>query len=250
VLILHEDAHLVALGKPAGLPTHPLRPGETGTLANHLAALFEIPRDLGGPAREAGLVHRLDTLTSGLMVAARTAEAYASLRSQFREHLVEKAYLALVTGAPPDDLVVDAPIESRRGRRKVTLGRGQPAETGVTVLTRFTGLALVEARTRHGRRHQVRAHLAQAGHPLLGDPLYGPPVLAAAVPPAGPSERDSASPECVPNSPGALPLPEGPWPLLHASYLRFAHPADGRPFELRLSLPEEAEEALRKLPLA
>lgn len=228
VVVVHQDSHLLVFAKPAGVPTHPLRPGETGTLANHVAALFGPPLDLGGPLREAGLVHRLDTLTSGLILAARTPEAYAHLRAQFAEHRVEKTYLALVWGTPPQDGTVDAPIESRRGRRKVAVDRGgQRAETRFRTLEIFAfrdsigPCALVEANTSFGRRHQVRAHLAHAGYPLCADPLYG--------------------------SLPSPPLPPGSWPLLFASALSLVHPQDGSPLSICLPLPPHVRGALDDL---
>src|SRR5207253_76641 len=98
VRIVHADAHVVVADKPAGMPSHPLKPGETGTAANALVARFPELASIGPAPREGGLVHRLDTDTSGLLLAARTAAAYASLRAQFSRRTVQKGYLALVAG--------------------------------------------------------------------------------------------------------------------------------------------------------
>lgn len=219
VILLHEDAHVLVVCKPAGLPSHPLHPDETETAANHLAWLDPGCAASGGPPREGGLCHRLDTLTSGLLLAARTPEAYRELRRQFQAHEVEKTYAALVHGTPPSAGQVDAPILSRRGHRAVLAGQGLPARTSYRRVRSFHGAALVEAVTRTGRRHQIRAHLALDGHPLVADELYGG---------------------------GALPG----WslgPLLHASRVTFRHPARGRQLTLDAPLPTAVQQALDRL---
>ncbi len=218
VTIVFQDEHLTVLVKPAGRSTHPLSPEDADTVANHLA--WADPRCLtaGGPAREGGLCHRLDRLTSGLLVAARTPEAHRRLRESFAAHEVDKGYLALIGGDPPDRDEVDAPIASARGRR-VIVGSGQPALTQFTTLERFAGLALVEVSTHTGRRHQVRAHLAHAGHPLVDDTLYG-----------GSSVEGWST-----------------GPLLHAHRLALAHPVDGHALRFTLPLPAQQRRALDAL---
>jgi 23S rRNA pseudouridine1911/1915/1917 synthase len=275
VEIRHVDAQLVVLAKPAGVPTHPLRPGETGTVANHLALVHPECVAAGGPPREGGLAHRLDTLTSGLIVAARTPEAHRWLRARFDAHEVQKTYLALVHGAPEPAFTLEAPIASRRGRRRVDVGRGLPAVTRIEVREQYRDAALVSARTAHGRRHQIRAHLAHAGHPLVADALYGGRPLAEEPLAEEPLAEEPLAEEPLAEEPlaeeplaeeplaeelGALaepqpsPLPRGgplplppplptplPLPLLHAAVLELPHPA---PPHERVTHREELPEAL------
>jgi len=219
VTIVYQDDHLTVLVKPAGRPTHPLTPQDTDTVANHLA--WADPRCLtaGGPAREGGLCHRLDTLTSGLLVAARTPEAHRHLRQCFAAHEVDKGYLALVCGDPPDQGEVDTPIASARGRRRVTVGSGQPALTQYRIQERFSKSAVVEVWTHTGRRHQVRAHLAQEGHPLVDDALYGGSSVEGWT--AG--------------------------PLLHAHRLSLPHPVGGQVLRLTAPLPPDLRRRLDAL---
>jgi 23S rRNA pseudouridine1911/1915/1917 synthase len=176
---------LVAINKTAGPPCHPLVPGETDTVANALVARFPECASASPHAREAGLVHRLDHSTSGVLLAARTPQAYGRMRGFFSSGQVEKHYLALVAGA------VEGPgrIEHRLrtmpgdGRRMAVLesGDGQEARTEFRPVARLGALTLVEVNARTGRRHQVRVHLAHLGHPLVGDELYGGPAPEGAA---------------------------------------------------------------------
>jgi 23S rRNA pseudouridine1911/1915/1917 synthase len=179
--IVFTSAELCVVDKPAGMPTHPQRPGERGTAANALVARFPELRGLGDP-RECGAVHRLDAGTSGLLCFARSPASYAALRAAFREGRVDKGYLALCLGAPPDRGGCALPIGRagpRAHRAKVAadpravrrLG-ALPAETRFEVEGRYPGYALVRATTHTGRMHQVRVHLAHLGFPLAGDALY------------------------------------------------------------------------------
>jgi 23S rRNA pseudouridine1911/1915/1917 synthase len=175
--VIYLDEAMIAIAKPAGVPSHPLRPGETGTAANALVARFPECATASADPREGGLAHRLDTDTSGVLLAARNPEAWALLRAALGAPSCEKTYLAEVAGAPPDRGAVDMPI-GRRGRRgsRVLLDRGRhplPARTEWEVIARADGTALLRARLHAGRAHQVRAHLAAAGHPILGDATYG-----------------------------------------------------------------------------
>ena len=173
--VLHADEALVAVAKPAGLPSHPLRAGERGTVASALVARFPECAVASPDPREAGLVHRLDTGTSGVLVASRQRALWTPLHEALGEG-GDKLYLAEVAGAC-SATVIDAAIGrvGRRGDRvRVGTGRGLlPARTEVTVVVARAETTLVNARLHRGRAHQVRAHLAHAGHPVLGDPLYG-----------------------------------------------------------------------------
>lgn len=225
--VLFTDDALVALAKPAGAATHPLRPGERGTLAGALAARFPECAGASDDPREGGVAHRLDIDTSGVVLAARTRQAWQALRAAFAAGRIEKEYLALVTGAPPDEGEVDAPLAHAGHRRKVTVvekwlnhsedwsnhsPRPRPALTRYRVLARSAPgrpeVALVRAFTSTGRMHQVRAHLAHAGFPLVGDTLYGGPPA------------------------------EPPGHLLHAARIRFPHPVTGAPTTIDAPLPE------------
>ena len=224
--VVYVDDALVVFDKPAGVPTHPLRRGELGTAAN--GALARYP-ELGGvgPAREAGVAHRLDTGTSGLLVFARNEFAYTQLRAAFSQGAVEKTYVALVLGEPPAEGVVRLPI-GHAGRSaaqsQVGEGRGlQHAETAYRVVRRFSGFALVEAQARTGRLHQVRVHLAAIGYPLAGDAEYQDDAARA---------RDTTG------------LTR---PFLHASILSLPHPKTGNPVRFQSALPMDLEALLAQL---
>jgi 23S rRNA pseudouridine1911/1915/1917 synthase len=191
--VLYQDDDIVAVDKPAGVPAHPLRPGDATTVASALIARFPECATASPDAREGGLGHRLDVATSGVLLAARRREAWHRLREALAAPLCEKIYLAesrggfpatdanlgefVVPGPRPASFVVTVPI-GRRGRRggRVKLASGRqplPARTEVTLLEAREIFALVEARLSRGRAHQVRAHLAHLGIPVRGDPIYG-----------------------------------------------------------------------------
>jgi 23S rRNA pseudouridine1911/1915/1917 synthase len=186
--VVYEDVSLAALDKPGGLPAHALDPRQRGTAAAFVLARYPETAGLGDPLAP-GLVHRLDTGTSGLLVVARTAGAYAALRRAFRAHAVEKRYLALVAGAEMAwrETLIDVPLaHDPRDRRRMVPAppgtRAWRAETRVAVVARGRQHALVAATIRTGVTHQVRAHLAVAGHPVLNDRLYGGPLTATLAP--------------------------------------------------------------------
>ncbi len=174
---LHVDEALVAIDKPAGVPSHPLRAGERGTAANAIVARFPECAAASPDAREGGLVHRLDNETSGVLVAARGRQTWDELRAALRDPSCVKTYLAEVAGAPPERGVETAAI-GRAGRRggRVRVGGGRApldARTEWEVVERRASTTLVRARLHAGRAHQVRAHLASAGFPIVGDEVYG-----------------------------------------------------------------------------
>ncbi|RMH43132.1 MAG: RluA family pseudouridine synthase [Deltaproteobacteria bacterium] len=160
--VLYADADLVAVAKPAGMPSHPLAAGETGTVANALVARFPDCAGVGDDPREAGLIHRLDTGTTGVLVAARSAAAWRRLRAAMTDGRARKHYLALVAGAARDG-EASSPI------------RGQPAHTAWSVVRRVGEWTLLACTPTTGRMHQIRIHLSRAGHPIVGDVRYGGP---------------------------------------------------------------------------
>jgi RluA family pseudouridine synthase len=166
--ILWQDESLLAISKPAGLPSHPTVSGRP----NALDQVSELLAESGGAPPI--LLHRLDADTTGLLLFALTREANLSLSRQFSEHQIEKTYLALVSGSPPEHFAVSNHLKAGvRGRTLAVASGGLAAQTDFRTLASNDGLALVAARPRTGRTHQIRAHLAGAGYPLLGDSLYG-----------------------------------------------------------------------------
>jgi len=168
--IVYEDAEIIVVDKPAGLVVHPGAGVPDGTLMNGLLAhapqLAAVPR--------AGIVHRLDKDTSGLLVVAKTVEAQAHLAQQLAERSVRRLYLALVQGDPPASGAIDAPVgrDSRARTRMAVTHRGKPARTRYRVLERYGRAALVECRLETGRTHQIRVHFQHIRHPLVGDTVY------------------------------------------------------------------------------
>ncbi len=181
--LLSVSESLVVINKAIGLPCHPLVPGETETVANALVARFPECASASPHAREAGLVHRLDHSTSGVLLAARTPQAYGRLRGLFSGGQVAKHYLALAVGRIDGPGVVERKLSTMPGdgRRMVVLeSGGQAARTAYRPLAALGEHTLVALEARTGRRHQIRAHLAHVGHPLCGDELYGGPSLEGA----------------------------------------------------------------------
>jgi 23S rRNA pseudouridine1911/1915/1917 synthase len=174
--VIATSAAWVAVAKPPGPASHPLVPGERGTVANAIVARFPECAHASADLREGGLVHRLDGGTSGVLVAARSRAAWHELRADFRAGRVHKQYLALVRGrVSAVSGTIDAPLGSR-GRRQAVDPAGRPARTEWEVAERFAGdWLLLRVRTTTGRRHQVRAHLGYAELALAGDALYGGP---------------------------------------------------------------------------
>ncbi|MCL4798232.1 MAG: 23S rRNA pseudouridine(1911/1915/1917) synthase RluD [Burkholderiales bacterium] len=169
--VVYEDDAILVIDKPAGLVVHPGSGNWRGTLLN--AILHHAPRNAALP--RAGIVHRLDKDTSGLLVVAKTLAAQTDLARQLHARSVRREYLALVHGALRVGGTVDAPIGRHpvARTRMAVAARGKPARTRYAVLRRFRGATLVECRLETGRTHQIRVHMDSIGHPLVGDPVYG-----------------------------------------------------------------------------
>jgi 23S rRNA pseudouridine1911/1915/1917 synthase len=221
--ILHDDADIVVLDKPAGMVVHP-GPGHVrGTLVNALLHHVTGLSGVGGRERP-GIVHRLDRGTSGLMVVAKHDAAHRELSRQFRERSVVKEYVALVWGRVARGYTMDRPIgrdPRHRQRMSSRAPRARAALTTVIDAQPLGPVTLLTLRIATGRTHQIRVHLSEAGHPVVGDSLYGgarrrlPPPLAV----LGGLER----------------------PFLHAAHLEFDHPADGRRLSFTAPLPPDLQ---------
>lgn len=221
VVLRYRDAHLAVVSKPAGLPTHPTERRRSGTLVNRLLGM-DLPLAEGADPLRPGIVHRLDAGTSGLLVVACDAPAFAALTTMFRRHEVDRRYLALVRGVPDHDrFVVDAPLGRRGPRIRLDAVTGREAATAFVVLEPFRRATLLEAAPRTGRTHQIRVHLAGIGHPILGDHRYG----------GGGDEART------------LGLSR---PFLHSWRIAFEHPATGKRVDLEDPLPVDLAEALER----
>ncbi len=223
LVVLHEDESLAAIDKPAGLAVHPGAGRRRGTLVNRLLARFPEISEVGGPGRP-GIVHRLDLDTTGVLVVARTPEAYQRLSAAFAAREIDKRYLAIAFGCPSEETgCFEGAIGRHPKHRKqmAVVPRGRPARTDYRRLACAAGLALLELGLVTGRTHQIRVHLKAAGHPLVGDPVYG-------------EARWKALPAAV-----RRPLEAFPRPALHAWRLTLPHPTTGRPLSLEAPIPED-----------
>ena len=181
--IIYEDDSIVAVDKPAGVPTHGFSGRDGATLANFLAAQRPEILNVGKNRWEPGLVHRLDTETSGVVVIAKTPKAFDSLREQFRRREVGKIYLALVWGQPPERGTIELALAHDRGdrRRMVAVRQSErdtdrrvwPAITHYRLVASGRGMSLLELVMATGVTHQIRVHLSSNGYPIVGDWLYG-----------------------------------------------------------------------------
>ena len=229
VRILYEDPFIVAMDKPSGMPSLALRWSDRDTVANYLIARYPETTRVGAPL-EAGVVHRLDTGTSGVLLAARTAEVHALLRQQFRRLEIHKRYLALVRGDVTKRGVIRVPIaHSPRQPRRMCVcpnpqrGRhlgARPAETRYRPLARLASASLLAVSISTGVRHQIRLHLASIGHPVLGDPLYDP----------------------APHPPADVPRT-----MLHACRIGFRHPVRDTTLLVEAPLPSDFRAVIRCL---
>ena len=176
--ILYEDSDVIAINKPAGMVVHAGAGRHSGTLVNALVHRFGRLSQVGGELRP-GIVHRLDRLTSGVILVARTDAAHRNLAAQFSGRQVEKLYLALVHGRLKAERGrISSPIARdpvRRTRMTARLARGRSAITDYKVVRRYAGFSFLEVTIGTGRTHQIRVHMASFGHPVAGDRLYGAP---------------------------------------------------------------------------
>ena len=224
--VIHADADLVVLNKPAGLVVHPAAGNPDGTLLN---ALLHFDERLAALPR-AGIVHRLDKETSGVMVVARSLRAHTSLVRQLQTREMSRVYQALASGDLAEGGTVDAPIgrHPRDRKRMAVVATGKPAVSHYRVLRRYGDVTHVEVSLETGRTHQIRVHLAHIGHPLIGDPVYGHK-------PRGPSAVTMEQFEA---------LRTFPRQALHAIRLSLVHPDGDRPATFEAPLPPDMEELL------
>ncbi len=180
--ILFEDPALIIVNKPGGIPCHPLRRGERGTVMNAIVARFPETADIGEKPVEGGLIHRLDNGTSGALMIARTGDAFATMRRAIRSGAIKRKYLALVSGNLKTSRNLNQPIahHPKNPRRMVVVSDeaevaklgARPALTRVEPIRRVGNFSLVAVTPSTGMRHQIRVHLADAGYPIVGDELY------------------------------------------------------------------------------
>ena len=219
--IVYEDEHILVIDKPAGLVVHPAAGHQDGTLLNallhHVPHLANVPR--------AGIVHRLDKDTTGLMVVAKTLEAHTNLVAQLQARSVSRIYEAIVVGVIVAGGKVDAPI-SRHGvmrQKMAVVPTGKQAISHYRVLERFRSHTHTRVKLETGRTHQIRVHMSHIGFPLVGDPVYGGRFR---IPPG-------ASPTLVES------LRDFPRQALHARFLELDHPATGERMKWESPLPDD-----------
>jgi len=214
--VAYEDEHLLVVDKGPGLVVHPSRGHAEGTLAQLLADSAR-----GGDPERAGIVHRLDRDTSGLLVVARSQDAHRRLRAALTRRLIEREYLALVQGRPPARAgTIEAPVgRDPRARTRMSVGgaRAREARTHFTLEAAYQGCSLLRLRLDTGRTHQIRVHLRAVGLPVCGDPVYG---VA-----------------------GVLGLERQ---FLHATRIAFDHPVTGARIDVSSPLPADLRRALAR----
>lgn len=235
--VLYEDAHVVAINKPPGLVVHPGAGHRDGTLVNALLHHFPSTQWPNGPER-AGLVHRLDRQTSGVLLVARSVVAHEGLSRQFRARSVEKIYLALVRGSVSSPGRIELAIgRHRRDRTRMSVrsSRGRAASTAYEPIESLGAATLLIVKPRTGRTHQIRVHLASRGWPVVADPIYG--VLAPRT----------ASRWLARWGESARVLASLPRQALHAWRIEFLHPITGTRMRIEAPLAADLAETLDRL---
>ena len=229
ITIVHDDADLVVVDKPAGMVVHPAVGHADGTLVNALLHHVTDLSGIGGQQRP-GIVHRLDRGTSGLLVVAKHDVAHAELARQFADREVEKEYVTLVWGLLNTGRRIDAPLGRdpvNRQKMSTRARRARSAVTRVTRTERLRGVTLATVAIATGRTHQIRVHLSSIGHPVVGDAVYGG------------VRRHLAADHRM--------LATLNRPFLHAARLAFTHPRDGRRVAFTAALPEDLARVLDAL---
>ena len=227
--VVFEDEHLLVLDKPAGLVVHPAAGHASGTLQNavlhHAPACQQVPR--------AGIVHRLDKSTSGIMVVAKSLLAHGSLVQQLQARSMRREYQAIVQGVMTGGGEVDAPIgrHPRDRKRMAVRESGKPARTHYRVLQRFRAHSHIQLQLETGRTHQIRVHMQHIRYPIVGDPVYGG---RGRLPPA-------ASENLIGRLNGFRRQ------ALHAWQLSLQHPASGTPMQWQAALPPDMQKLLQAL---
>jgi 23S rRNA pseudouridine1911/1915/1917 synthase len=218
--VVHEDESVLVINKPAGLVVHPGSGNWNGTLLN--ALLHRLPQLAAIP--RAGIVHRLDKNTSGLLVVAKTLQAQTHLVRQLQARTVRREYLAIAHGVVKADGEVAAPVgrDPRSRTRMAVVGSGKAALTRYKVARRFAAATLLECSLATGRTHQIRVHMQELGHPLVGDPVYR-------------GKRRG------------FPDAEFRRQALHAARLEFSHPVSGARVRFEAQLPEDMRKLLESL---
>ncbi|MGZ3331976.1 MAG: RluA family pseudouridine synthase [Gemmatimonadaceae bacterium] len=222
VAVVYEDEALLVVDKPAGMVVHPAPGNWSGTLVNALLGRGGSLSSEGEPER-AGMVHRLDKETSGLLVVAKTDRSHRLLSAAIAARRVTRRYAVMTWGhLPSETLTIDKPIarDPRDRKRMAIVNKGRPAKTDLIRLARFDAGELLRAHLHSGRTHQIRVHLASIGHPVMGDDVYG----------GGGGRRVAGLP------------PKRHF--LHAAWLAFNHPVTGKPLDFRSPLPADLRNSL------
>jgi 23S rRNA pseudouridine1911/1915/1917 synthase len=229
--IVHEDSELLVINKPPGLVVHPGAGNPEGTLLNALVAhapkLAQLPR--------AGIVHRIDKDTSGLLVVAKTEQARQNLIEQLQEHSVEREYLTIVNGVMVAGGTIEAPIGRHRTQRTrmAVSSQGKPAVSHYRVMKKYRAHTLVQVRLESGRTHQIRVHMAHLHYPVVGDPVYGGRLKI----PTGASDKLKSV------------LRGFRRQALHALKLSLVHPKTGKRVQWATSVPEDMSKLMEALAL-
>ena len=224
ISVVYEDESLLVVDKPAGMVVHPAPGNWTGTLVNALLGRAgEDGLSMDGDPERAGMVHRLDKETSGLLIVAKTDRAHRLLSAALASRRVVRRYALMIWGhLSSDTLTIDKPIarDPRDRKRMAIVNKGRPAKTDLIRLARFDAGDFLRAHLHSGRTHQIRVHLASIGHPVMGDDVYG----------GGGGRRVAGLP------------PKRHF--LHAAWLAFKHPVTGEPLDFRSPLPVDLRRSL------